>query len=215
MTGRALGKVRLCYNVVTCKRRGTPSDAHQEARDRRLQVLRGPHGDPLRSRRHRHRRPERLRQVEHRRRHPLVPGRAERQAPPRPRDGGRDLQRLRVSRAAWPRRGDDHLRQHQSRLRRFAADRVPRLPGDRGHAPALSRRHQRVPDQQDPGPPAGRDRAVPRHRRRHQGLLDRRAGPHRADRQRARRRSPHVHRRGRRHHQVQASAASRRSARWS
>ncbi len=43
---------------------------------------------------HRRRRPERLRQVQHRRRHPLVHGRAERQAPARQGDGGRDLRGL-------------------------------------------------------------------------------------------------------------------------
>ena len=69
------------------------------------------------------------------------------------------------------------------------AHRVPGLPGDRRHPSAVPRRDERVPDQQDPSPPAGRDRAVPRHRRRHQGVLDRRAGPDRPHRDRARRRT--------------------------
>jgi chromosome segregation protein len=68
---------------------------------------------------------------------------------------------------------------------RSAAPRVPRLRRDRRHAPPLPRRHERVPDQQDPGPPQGHHRSVPRHRRRHQGVLDHRAGqdrPHRLGR---------------------------------
>ena len=54
--------------------------------------------------------PERMRQVEHRRRHSLGHGRAVRQAPARPRHGGRHLQRLRVARPGGHGRGLHHLR---------------------------------------------------------------------------------------------------------
>ena len=44
-------------------------------------------------------------------------GRAEREAPPRPRDGRRHLQRLRVARPARLGRGHAHLRQHRPERR--------------------------------------------------------------------------------------------------
>ncbi len=49
--------------------------------------------------------PQWLRQIEHRRRDSVGAGRTERQASTRTRDGGLDLQRLRVARPdmAWPR----------------------------------------------------------------------------------------------------------------
>ena len=92
-----------------------------------------------------------------------------------------------------------------------APARVPRLRRDRRHAPPHPRRRQRVPDQQDAGAPAGHHRALPRHRRRHQGLLDHRAGPHRPDRHGQARGPPPPHRGGRRHHQVQGAQAEGRA----
>ena len=92
---------------------------------------------------------------------------------------------------------------------------VPGLPRDRGHPPALPRRRQRVPDQQGALPPARHHRLLPRHRRRHQGLLDHRAGPHRPDRLAQARGPPHPHRGGRGHHQVQGQEEGRPSGRWS
>ena len=64
-----------------------------------------PHGARAAAGRDRDRRAERLRQVERRRRHPLGARRAEPEAPPRRRHGGRHLQRQRraSARSAWRR----------------------------------------------------------------------------------------------------------------
>ena len=110
----------------------------------RIQVVLRPYGADLQRAHHRRRRSERLRQVQHRRRHPLVHGRAVRQAPARQGDGRRHLRRLRLARAARHVRGHADLRERRPR-----AARVPRLLRDRGHAQALPRRHQRVLPQQD------------------------------------------------------------------
>jgi energy-coupling factor transporter ATP-binding protein EcfA2 len=128
-------------------------------------------------------------------------GEQSRQAPPRSKHGGRHLQRLRVARRPRLRRGHAHLRERRGRR----AHRVPRLPGDRRHAPPPPERRERLPHQQDAGPPEGRDRSLPRHGRRHQGVLDRRAGEDRPHREREAGGPAAAHRGGRGHHQVQVA----------
>ena len=64
---------------------------------------------------------------------------------------------------------------------------------------------ERVPDQQDPGAPQGHHRPLPRHRRRHQGVLHHRAGQDRPHRLGPAGGSAHADRGGRRHHQVQGA----------
>lgn len=126
-----------CLMPAGPRRRPCPEepDAHSKARDQRLQVFRGPHRDSLRLRRRGHRRAERLREVEHRRRHPLVDGRAERQAPPRPRDVRRHLQRLGAPRPPRDGRGDAGLRQLRPGGRhcsRSSTGTTPRSPSPAG-----------------------------------------------------------------------------------
>ena len=98
-------------------------------------------------------------------------------------------------------RGRAHLRQR----RRRRAARLRGLRRDPGLAPALPRRRVRVPDQQDAGAPARRAGLLPRHGHRHQGLHDRRAGPHRRDRVGQARGAPQPDRGGGRHQQVQGA----------
>ena len=98
-------------------------------------------------------------------------------------------------------RGRAHLRQR----RRRRAARVRGLRRDPGLAPALPLRRVRVPDQQDAGAPARRAGLLPRHRHRHAGLHDRRAGPHRRDRVGEARGAPLADRGGGRHQQVQGA----------
>ena len=130
-------------------------------------------------------------------------GEQSRQAPARPGDGRRHLQRL-----GAPRSGHDFAEVTLT----FENDDPGDVPieyrdyaGDCRHAAAAPRRRQRVPDQQDPGPPEGRHRPLPRHRRRHQGVLHRRAGQDRPHRQREAGGPAPAHRGGRRHHEVQGA----------
>ena len=66
----------------------------------------------------------------------------------------------------------------------------------------LSDRRERLSGQQDRRPAAGRDRPVSRNRRRHEGVLDRRAGQGRPHREREGGRPAAAHRRGCGDHQV-------------
>ena len=83
------------------------------------------------------------------------------------------------------------------------AARVQGVRRDRRHAPPAPHGRERVPHQQDAGAPARRDRPVPGHGRRHQGVLHRRAGQDRPHRERQARGPAPAHRGGRGHHQVQ------------
>ena len=192
--------VRSCGAQPTVLRGLGEPDAHQAAGNLWVQVLHGPGRLRLRRGHHRGARPQRLRQVERRRRHPLGDGRAVGQAPSRPVDGGRDLQRQRDEGPAVDGRGDDHLLQRQPPA---LAGAVPGVRRHLGDPPPVSQRRLRVRHQQGALPPARRDRAVPGHRGGHQGLLDHRAGPHRPHRLGQARGPALAHRGGRGHHALQ------------
>ena len=164
----------------------------ESARDPGLQVLPRQNAPHLRAGHHRHRGAQRLGKIEYLRRHPLGHGRAELQNAPRRQDAGRHLRRH----GQAPGHG---LCPGLAGHRQLRRDTGQRRRGGHHHPALLPQRRERVLHQPRAGAAARRERAADGHRHGPRRLFHHRAGAHRRDHQRQKRRAPRGAGRGRGH----------------